>query len=513
MNETKYTLLQKFFGYTEFREGQGEIIDQLLAGRDAVGIMPTGSGKSICYQIPAIMFEGITVVISPLISLMKDQVQAMTQSGIDAAYINSSLSYYEYNDILNAARHGYYKIIYVAPERLNSGNFIEFVINADVSMVAVDEAHCVSQWGHDFRPSYLMITDFIAKLKTRPIVCAFTATATSEVRDDIIKILQLRDPFIKTTGFDRKNLSFEVVKPKAKMTSLCEILADKKNKCGIIYCLTRKNVEEVCFNLCELGFAATRYHAGLSDDERRMNQDDFIYDRKLIMVATNAFGMGIDKSNVSFVIHYNMPKNIENYYQEAGRAGRDGSHADCIVLFNEQDVRINLFLIDNTEPNPNISPQVQQEIKNKDYDRLYQMKRYCNLTSCLREYILKYFGDSPPSKCDNCSNCKKPKTGHLSEITNRKPEFKADELLKRLKELRNQLAKAIDVPAYTIFTDKILQEMCNKMPRTLNEMNEISGIGTVKLSRYGYKFLKVITSYLNEGVKSKQAEIDDFWKF
>ncbi|MCL2517867.1 MAG: RecQ family ATP-dependent DNA helicase [Oscillospiraceae bacterium] len=510
MTQTKHTILTKYFGYTEFREGQGEIIDQILSGRDSIGIMPTGSGKSICYQIPALLFDGITVVISPLISLMKDQVHSMTQSGIDAAYINSSLSYYEYNDIINGAKNGLYKIVYAAPERLNSGNFLEFVMNADISLVAVDESHCVSQWGHDFRPSYLMITDFIAKLKKRPVVCAFTATATSEVRDDIIRILELCDPFVITTGFDRKNLNFEVIKPKAKMTSLCEILSDKKNKCGIIYCLTRKTVEEVCYNLNAIGFSATRYHAGLSDDERRMNQDDFIYDRKSIMVATNAFGMGIDKSNVAYVIHYNMPKNIENYYQEAGRAGRDGTHADCIILYNEQDVRINSFLIDNTEPNPNITPAVQQAIKNKDYDRLYQIKRYCNLTSCLREYILKYFGDTPPAKCDNCSNCKRVAP---VATTTKKTEFKDNELFKRLKELRNQLAKAIGIPAYTIFTDAVLHEMCSKLPRSLSEMNSISGIGTVKLNRYGYKFLKVITSYLEEGAKPKQQESDDFWKF
>ncbi|HEX9062917.1 MAG TPA: RecQ family ATP-dependent DNA helicase, partial [Clostridia bacterium] len=325
----KNEILKQYFGYEAFREGQEKLIDNILCGRDVVGIMPTGAGKSLCFQVPALMFGGITLVISPLISLMKDQVQSLIANGVPAAFINSTLSYNQTLKAIENARNGKYKIIYVAPERLDVPEFLEFSQNADISMVTVDEAHCISQWGQNFRPSYIKIREFIEMQPKRPVISAFTATATSEVKEDIINILNLYGPFVMITGFNRENLYFEVQKPADKNRALMKYLKDNPNKSGIIYCSTRKTVEEVYSKLINDNFHATRYHAGLTEGERGKNQDDFLYDRKSIMVATNAFGMGIDKSNVSFVIHYNMPKSLEGYYQEAGRAGRDGTPADC----------------------------------------------------------------------------------------------------------------------------------------------------------------------------------------
>lgn len=344
---TKYEVLKKYFGYDSFREGQEMLVDALLSGQDVLGIMPTGAGKSLCYQIPALLLPGITLVVSPLISLMKDQVSTLNQAGVHAAFLNSSLSAAQYRKALGFAMEGRYKIIYVAPERLLTPEFLYAVQSMEISMISVDEAHCISQWGQDFRPSYLKITEFVDQLPTRPVIGAFTATATKEVRDDIEALLSLRDPVRLVTGFDRKNLKFTVQQPKDKFAAAESFLAEHEADCGIIYCLTRKNVEEVCEKLEQKGYSVTRYHAGLSDLERKENQEDFIYDRKQIMVATNAFGMGIDKSNVRYVIHYNMPKNMESYYQEAGRAGRDGLPAECILLYAGQDVITNQFFIEN----------------------------------------------------------------------------------------------------------------------------------------------------------------------
>ena len=345
---TAQDILKQYFGYDSFRPGQDELVRAILSGRDTLGIMPTGAGKSICYQVPAMLFPGLTLVISPLISLMKDQVGALVEAGVPAACINSAMSAEEFRDALYFAGRGQYKLLYVAPERLTAPSFLEFAKRVPISMVTVDEAHCISQWGQDFRPSYLKILDFLAELPERPLVSAFTATATAEVRDDIVQALGLHEPFIKTTGFDSPNLYFAVEQPTSKGMKLLQLLNERKDKSGIVYCSTRKNVEEICDLLLSRGLPATRYHAGLDPEERRENQDDFLYDRKTIMVATNAFGMGIDKSNVSFVIHYNMPKNMESYYQEAGRAGRDGQPADCILLYSGQDVRMAEFLIERS---------------------------------------------------------------------------------------------------------------------------------------------------------------------
>lgn len=401
----KYQVLKKYFGYDSFREGQEGIIDALLAGRDVFGIMPTGAGKSLCYQVPALLFDGITLVISPLISLMKDQVGTLNEAGIHAAFFNSSLTAGQYRKALAFAKEGRYKIIYVAPERLLLDEFLRFALQVKISMVTVDEAHCVSQWGQDFRPNYLKIADFIQMFPERPIVSAFTATATKEVKEDILAALDLKNPLVTETGFDRKNLFYKVSTPKDKFAAVMEYLTAHPTESGIIYCLTRKSVEEVCQKLAARGIAATRYHAGLSDGERRKNQDDFLYDAAPVMVATNAFGMGIDKSNVRFVIHYNMPKNIESYYQEAGRAGRDGEEANCILLYAPQDVVMNQFLIDHETGNEELTEEERKLVKERDKERLKQMAFYCTTNECLRDFILRYFGEYTTNYCGKCSNC------------------------------------------------------------------------------------------------------------
>ncbi len=401
----KFQTLKHYFGYDSFREGQEILIDSILSGKDALGIMPTGSGKSLCFQIPALMMEGITLVISPLISLMKDQVTTLNQAGIHAAYLNSSLTASQYYKALAYAREGRYPIIYVAPERLVTDEFLDFALNTNISMVAVDEAHCVSQWGQDFRPSYLKIVDFIDKLPKRPVISAFTATATKEVREDVIDILMLREPAVVSTGYDRPNLYLGVQSPKDKYATLKNYVECRPDQCGIIYCLTRKLVQEVCDRLNQEGFSATRYHAGLSDEERRKNQDDFIYDRSQIMVATNAFGMGIDKSNVRFVIHYNMPKNLESYYQEVGRCARDGEPGECILLYSGQDVVTNQMFIDNNQDNQELDSLTHQMVMERDRERLKKMTFYSFTNECLRDYILRYFGEYGENYCGNCSNC------------------------------------------------------------------------------------------------------------
>lgn len=401
----KFEALKQYFGYDSFREGQEPVVDAILSGRDVLCVMPTGAGKSICYQIPALVSEGTTLVISPLISLMKDQVQSLCAAGVPAAYINSSLTYPQYLRVVQNAAEGRYKLIYAAPERLLSEEFCAIWNRCKLSVVAVDEAHCVSQWGQDFRPSYLKIIEFVDRLPTRPTIAAFTATAAHQVREDIRNLLKLRDPYQCVTGFDRPNLYFGVLRPKHKKDTLIELLRDYQDKSGIIYCLSRKLVEDVCDMLRENGLPATRYHAGLVPEERHENQEDFLYDRKPIMVATSAFGMGIDKSNVSYVIHYNMPTDLESYYQEAGRAGRDGAPADCILLFSPSDYHNCLRLITPSEPNPELTPEQQQILFQRAQNRLSAMYNYGNSNECLRGQILRYFGESASDHCGNCSYC------------------------------------------------------------------------------------------------------------
>ena len=405
MKEKALETLTKVYGHHAFRPGQQELIEGLLAGRDVLGVMPTGSGKSLCYQIPALLLPGTTVVISPLISLMKDQVTALKLRGIDAAFLNSSMDLDLYRETAFQAACGSYKILYVAPEKLQTPGFREMCLQMDIPLVAVDEAHCISQWGQDFRPSYLKIPEFVASLPKRPILGAFTATATPNVRRDILENLKLIDPVTTVTGFDRPNLSFSVYSPNDRDAALIGLLRDRFHQSGIVYCATRKNVEAVCAMLEEEEFPATRYHAGLSPEERRQNQEDFLFDRKRVIVATNAFGMGIDKSNVSYVIHYNMPKSLEAYYQEAGRAGRDGCDADCILLYSPQDVIMARWLIEHTDPNPDLTPEQQNQVREKDLDRLKWMTFYANTRRCFRHDLLVYFGEKAPDSCENCSNC------------------------------------------------------------------------------------------------------------
>jgi ATP-dependent DNA helicase RecQ len=595
----KEQILKQYFGYTTFREGQEELIDSILSGKDVIGIMPTGAGKSLCYQVPALMLEGITLVVSPLISLMKDQVQALVTNGVPAAFINSTLTYSQTIKVIANAKKGRYKIIYAAPERLDIAEFLEFAQHENIAMVTVDEAHCISQWGQNFRPSYLKISSFIDKMPKRPVISAFTATATSEVKEDIIKSLKLKKPFVMATGFNRENLYFEVQKPIDKYKALIKYLANNADKSGIIYCSTRKTVEQVCGNLISDHYSAARYHAGLSEEERTKSQDDFLYDRKTILVATNAFGMGIDKSNVSFVIHYNMPKNIESYYQEAGRAGRDGTPADCILLYGGQDVITNQFLINNTNDNNDLDAETLEQVKEKDRERLKQMTYYCHSFACLRAYILKYFGDQAANYCGNCSSCNtnfeeiditedtqkilscilrmgeryglkmvidtlrgskaekickfgldKIKTyGIMAEVKEKRiretinylvlneylvltnsefptakttPKARSallngekltmkiakeeqretkpakqkgavnNDLFNKLRELRYKLAQEKKVPAFVIFSDAALMDMCSKMPANDIEFLEVSGVGKIKLEEYGKVFLEAI---------------------
>ena len=397
--------LKRFFGYNEFRPGQEELISNIISGKDVLGVMPTGSGKSICYQLPALLFDGISIIISPLISLMHDQVHILRQDGVEAVFVNSTLSYSEYQEALDKINSGKSKIVYVAPERLDSTEFFNSISQNKISMVAIDEAHCVSQWGHDFRPSYLGIKEFIAEIDGKPIVSAFTATATKRVKLDIIKQLNLKNPTVVTTGYDRENLYFEVCKTASKTDELLTILSKEKGNSGIVYCSTRKNVEHLTKELVKKGYNASPYHAGFSDKIRHENQEKFIRDETLIMVATNAFGMGIDKSNVNFVIHYNAPKNIESYYQEAGRAGRDGTPGKCILLYSPQDFRINRFLIEKTIKEAEGDYLLKEKLINKNFDLLNKMEAYCNTRECYRKFILNYFGEDASDYCGNCYNC------------------------------------------------------------------------------------------------------------
>jgi len=639
----KYDILKNIFGYTSFRPGQEKVIDAILSGMDVLAVMPTGAGKSLCYQIPALLLPGMTVVISPLISLMKDQVNALMEAGCPAAFLNSSLNAAEYSQTMDKVFNDEIKLLYIAPERLQKTELSIMTADGKVPLVVVDEAHCVSQWGHDFRTSYLQIADFIKKaaVEKRPITAAFTATATVKVRNDIEKLLALQNPFFVNTGFDRPNLYFEVQKPSDKTAALLECLEKRRNSSGIIYCATRKAVEEVYSLLHSRGFPAARYHAGLEDSERRKNQDDFLYDRKTVMIATNAFGMGIDKSNVSYVIHYNMPKNIESYYQEAGRAGRDGAPADCLLLYNGQDVQINKYLITHTEDAVEANP----ELISHNMELLKQITFYATGNDCLRRRLLEYFNEQAPAYCGNCSNCltefeetdvtlegrkivscvfrlkernrkfgktmiidilrgsknekirradldtlstwgimkdtsahriraitdclidegillledgeypvitmgragelireerrllmklpkekKKPEAAAAQSLVDRTSDrssaaqasidqqpidtqkidtqkidtqkidthFIDQILLDKLKKLRREIAAEESVPAYIVFSDASLRDMCRRKPVSLVQFSGVNGVGRVKLEKYGEVFTELIRNYVDK---------------
>lgn len=497
--------LKQYFGYDSLRTGQEELINGILAGHDVLGIMPTGAGKSLCYQLPALMLKGITLVISPLISLMSDQVKALNQAGVHAAYINSSLTENQIRMALSYASQGRYKIIYVAPERLNTPRFLDFACNADISMLTVDEAHCISQWGQDFRPSYLEIAGFLTRLPRRPIVSAFTATATERVKNDIVASLGLNNPVTMVTGFDRPNLFFRVVTRKGgsqKDNSIINYVKKHEDESGIIYCATKKNVDKLYTLLNEQGISAGRYHAGLSNDERKQNQEDFTYDRIRVMVATNAFGMGIDKSNVRYVLHYNMPQSLEYYYQEAGRAGRDGEEAECVLFFSKQDIMINKFLLQNKASAGDVASDMQKTAN--DRRKLQQMINYCETDKCLREFILSYFGDTTPCICNKCSNCvvvedeeeetyvetgkKAAQLAGLNEL--------GAALFEKLRSVRTELAAEKSVPPYIICSDKTLKDICAKLPRDKEQLADVYGMGEQKIQNYGEAFVTAVNSFV-----------------
>ena len=500
----KLETLKYYFGHNAFRPGQETLVDALLDHRDALGIMPTGAGKSMCYQIPALMTPGIALVISPLISLMKDQVMSLIASGVPAAYLNSSLTPKQLDLATERACQGAYRIIYVAPERLDTLSFRRFAMQAPITLIAVDEAHCVSQWGQDFRPSYLKIADFIESLPKRPPVGAFTATATSKVRSDIIRLLRLQHPVEASTGFDRPNLFFDVLRPKDKEAALKDLLRKRKNQSGIIYCATRRNVEEVAAKLEKAGYQVGTYHAGMSDQYRQENQEAFQEDRIQIMVATNAFGMGIDKSNVNYVIHYNMPRSMEAYYQEAGRAGRDGSKADCILLYSGADIFTAKWMIDHTEPNEALTAEERQAVRQEDLRRMEDMITYCTGGKCLRSYILRYFGENAPDTCTTCGNCVRgQEREHLfpfkkAPAAPRQEEEQPvdpDNLFELLRHCRLELARQNHVPPYMICADKTLLDMVRKRPRNPDEMLDVDGMGVKKIGKYGAAFLLVLRRY------------------
>ena len=494
-----YGILKNYYGYTSFRKGQEEVIKSLLAGRDTLAVMPTGAGKSVCYQIPALCMEGITLVISPLISLMQDQVRNLRSMGIRGAYLNSSLTPRQMEKAIQNAKDGVYKIIYVAPERLEMPSFIDFACSQNIPLVAVDEAHCISQWGHDFRPSYTQIADFIAKLPKRPVVAAFTATATQMVKTDIIKNLHLKEPYSMSLGFDRENLYFGLYKPVDKTKFVLDYVKSHENKSGIIYCLTRRYVDEIAEMLQDNGIDALPYHAGLDDDERSFNQNEFIYDRAKVIVATNAFGMGIDKPDVRYVIHYNMPANIEDYYQQAGRAGRDGEPSECILLYSARDVKINEYLINKSEENEELDPEeVKKHIEIK-LEKLKLMTFYAtSKTMCLRKRILNYFGETYLPPCRNCSYCMKLREEKSVQarvpVSARKPVLD-EKLLEFLKKTRSEIARIAGVPAYSVVNDRTLREIAIRRPKNEADFMKIYGIGEVKMRRYGKTFINAVKEY------------------
>lgn len=583
--EKALPLLESHFGYSFFRTGQEQAIRSVLSSKNTITVMPTGGGKSICYQIPALVLPGTTIVISPLISLMKDQVDALNQVGIPATFINSSLSYGEANKRMQEVIQGEYKLLYLAPERLESQDFLEDLYSMDIPLIAVDEAHCISQWGHDFRPSYRHIQELIKSLPQRPRVLALTATATPKVREDICDLLGIDEENTIITGFERENLSFTVIKGQDRDKFIKDYLKRNDKEAGIIYTATRKNVDQIYERLLKANIKAARYHAGMGDVERNREQERFLEDKATVMVATSAFGMGIDKSNIRYVIHYQQPKNMESYYQEAGRAGRDGLKSECILLHSSQDVQIQRFLIDQSSDRSRMTQELE---------KLQQMVDYCHTENCLQEFILKYFGETETEPCGRCGNCLDTRTSidvtkeaqmvmscvirmgqrfgktitaqvltgsknkkvtemgfdrlptygimkdrsskdvsdfieflisqeliaieqgqfptlfvspkgkdillgkqqvHRRETVQVKQVSKDDPLFEVLRDVRKQIAESEKVPPFVIFSDASLKDMCARLPKTTEEFLQVSGVGELKLKKYGLEFIQVIRTF------------------
>ncbi len=590
-------LLKTVFGYDNFRTGQRKIIEQVLSSVDTLGIMPTGGGKSICYQIPALLFPGVTIVISPLISLMKDQVDALTEHGVQATYLNSTLTEQEAIERERKLLEGQYKLVYVAPERLEQPSFYQLVKQLDLALVAIDEAHCMSQWGHDFRPSYLRVATWLEELEQKPIVLALTATATRQVQHDLRTYLQIQEEHVVVTGFARDNLRFQVKKGVNKKRFLHSFLQARREESGIVYASTRKEVEQIYTELLEAGYQVSYYHGGMSEQMRTSAQEAFIRDEVNVIIATNAFGMGIDKSNVRYVIHYSIPGTIEAYYQEAGRAGRDGEESDCILLFAPQDVRTQMFLIEQSDR--------LADRKEMEYKKLQQMTAYCHTERCLQQYVLDYFGENSKKTCHACSNCvqtgeKVDRTKEAQMIfscvkrmrerfgktiiaqvlvgsTNQKlkqfqlmnlstygimkewtqkevvelidlltaeeylsptgtsfpvlqltekaisvlmgqeevlvtevgePEElpEQNEVFEALREKRKQLADEQNLPPYMVFSDRTLKEMSRMIPLTHDELAMISGVGAMKLEKYGESFLQLLETFKDRKPSSPSYE-------
>jgi ATP-dependent DNA helicase RecQ len=583
--EKAQRLLESHFGYSSFRNGQERAIQSVLAGENTICVMPTGGGKSICFQIPALVLPGTTIVISPLISLMKDQVDALVQVGIPATFINSSLSYNEANERIREAKQGMYKLLYIAPERLESHEFIEDLKQMDIPLIAVDEAHCISQWGHDFRPSYRHIKQMVYSLPQKPNVLALTATATPRVREDICETLDIDEENSIITGFERENLSFAVIKGQDRLHYLRDYIKKNEKEAGIIYAATRKNVDQLYERLKKENVNVARYHAGMGDAERIREQDRFLKDEASVMVATSAFGMGIDKSNIRYVLHFQLPKNMESYYQEAGRAGRDGLESECILLYSSQDVQVQRFLIDQSSDRTRI---------NQELEKLQQMVDYCHTENCLQEFILKYFGETETESCGRCGNCLDSRTSidvtteaqmvmscmirmgqrfgktltaqvltgsrnkkvtemgfdklttygimkekgskevsdfieflisqeliaieqgqfptlyvspkgkdillgkekvHRRETVKVREISKDDPLFETLREVRRTIAERENVPPFVIFSDAALKDMCAKLPRTSEDFLGVSGVGELKLQKYGLEFIQNIRQF------------------
>lgn len=489
----KYRALKKYFGYTSFREGQEEIIDSICSGRDTLGVLPTGSGKSVCYQIPAVILKGVTLVISPLISLMNDQVKNLNIHGIKGIALNSLIPKSKTERIYKSVKNGEYSLIYAAPERLFNDGFLRLCGSISISLVVIDEAHCVSQWGKDFRPEYLRIGEFIEKLPVRPCVAAFTASATPDIREDIEKILGLKNPLRVVTGFDRPNLRFDVIRTGSKLSKTVELLRERSGS-KIVYCSTRRDTDEIYKYLVAAGFNAAEYHAGMESVRRQEARERFISGEAEIIVATNAFGMGIDKPDVRLVLHYSMPADVESYYQQAGRAGRDGLASDCILLFSPTDRRTHEYLIEKTQENPELDKEQADSHRALRYKKLDAMQVYCRGEMCYRKYLLDYFGQNSPDDCGNCGFCLKKQAQHKAAPSHGMRS--TDEAyLSALREIRKKAAKRCHIPGRLLISDTQLKKIVRFRPDNFDDLEKLCFFSAFQLRKIGIDIIKISSFY------------------